>query len=93
MIKVTQLQFEYGHKRVYDDFSLTLAQPGLFDQNGSGKSTLLKILSGLLFTHGGSVAVPGYLAIPWGCVFKQSVVQRGERWSLLFTRPATEGMR
>ncbi|MFZ6720223.1 hypothetical protein [Undibacterium sp. Ji49W] len=64
MIKVTQLQFEYVRKRVYDDFS-----------------------------HGGSVEVLGYPAIPWGCVFKQYVVQRGERRGLPFTHPTTEGAR
>ena len=63
MIKVTQLQFDYGRKRVYDDFSLTLQKPGvygLFGRNGSGKSTLLKILSGLLFPHSGTVDVLGF---------------------------------
>jgi ABC-2 type transport system ATP-binding protein len=62
MINLTNLQFEYGNKRVYDDFSLTLNQPGvvgLFGRNGSGKSTLLKILAGLLFPHGGTVEVLG----------------------------------
>lgn len=63
MIKVTQLQFGYGRKRVYGDFSLELTKPGvyaLFGRNGSGKSTLLKILSGLLFPHTGSVQVLGF---------------------------------
>ena len=52
MIKVENLLFEYGNKRVYDDFSLCISEPGvygLFGRNGSGKSTLLKLLSGLLF--------------------------------------------
>ena len=63
MIKVTELQFEYGRKSVYEDFSLHLTQPGvygLFGRNGSGKSTLLKVLAGLLFPHGGAVEVLGF---------------------------------
>ncbi|PXX34928.1 ATP-binding cassette domain-containing protein [Undibacterium pigrum] len=63
MIKVTELQFEYGRKSVYENFSLHLTQPGvygLFGRNGSGKSTLLKVLAGLLFPHKGVVDVLGY---------------------------------
>ena len=62
MIKVSELQFEYGRKRVYENFSLSLNTPGvygLFGRNGSGKSTLLKILAGLLFAHAGKVEVLG----------------------------------
>lgn len=60
MIHIKQLKFEYGHHSVYNDFALSIDQPGvygLFGRNGSGKSTLLKIIAGLLFPHGGSVSV------------------------------------
>jgi ABC-2 type transport system ATP-binding protein len=63
MIKVENLQFDYGRKRIYDNFSLSLSTPGvygLFGRNGSGKSTLLKILSGLLFPNSGNVDVMGF---------------------------------
>lgn len=63
VISVTNLHFQYGRKRIYDGFELSLTQPGvygLFGRNGSGKSTLLKILAGLLFPAQGEVRVLGY---------------------------------
>ncbi|MCH8618161.1 hypothetical protein [Undibacterium sp. TS12] len=38
MINVTQLQCEYGRSRVDDDFSLTHAQPGVYDWFGHNDS-------------------------------------------------------
>lgn len=63
MIQIDHLSFEYGHKTVYNDFSLAIQDPGiygLFGRNGSGKSTLLKLISGLLFAHGGRLSVMGH---------------------------------
>ncbi|GHA64477.1 ABC transporter ATP-binding protein [Formosimonas limnophila] len=63
MIQIKKLSFEYGQKVVYDDFSLSIQDAGiygLFGRNGSGKSTLLKLISGLLFAHGGTLSVLGH---------------------------------
>lgn len=63
MITVSGLHFHYGRKRIYEDFALSLSQPGtygLFGRNGSGKSTLLKMLSGLLFPARGDIRVLGF---------------------------------
>lgn len=63
MINVSQLNFSYGRNKIFDDFSLKIASPGiygLFGRNGSGKSTLLKIVAGLLFPHKGHVEVLGF---------------------------------
>jgi ABC-2 type transport system ATP-binding protein len=56
------LRFGYGRKALFEQFDLSLANPGLyglFGRNGSGKSTLLKLASGLLFRHGGRLTVGG----------------------------------
>lgn len=62
MIHLSQLNFSYQRKAVYQNFSLAIDKPGvygLFGPNGSGKSTLLKLMSGLLFANAGTLSVCG----------------------------------
>lgn len=63
MIGIEGLGFGYGREELYRDFSLRLAEPGLyglFGRNGSGKSTLLKLMSGLLFPRRGHIRIGGH---------------------------------
>ncbi len=62
MIHIRDLSFQYGKNKIYDQFNLTLDEPGihgLFGTNGTGKSTLLKIINGLLFPTTGQCEVFG----------------------------------
>lgn len=62
MVNVSQLQFRYKKKNVFDNLNLTLQGGhiyGLLGKNGSGKSTLLRSLYGLLYPTSGQVNVLG----------------------------------
>jgi ABC-2 type transport system ATP-binding protein len=51
VIKINELEFKYGNKRVLNNINLTINSGeivGLIGENGAGKTTLLNILLGLL---------------------------------------------
>lgn len=63
VIRIDDLSFAYRKHPLYERFSLSLAEPGVygvFGRNGSGKSTLLKLLAGLLFPRQGRIDVLGF---------------------------------
>lgn len=63
MIRIEDLSFGYRKHRLYERFSLSLTEPGvygIFGRNGSGKSTLLKLLAGLLFPVKGRIEINGF---------------------------------
>lgn len=56
------IEFSYGTRRVFSDFSLSLPRGkmcGLLGPNGSGKSTLLRLVATLDFPHRGVMRVFG----------------------------------
>ena len=62
MIKVQDLSFSYGSKRVLHNISLELSSGniyGLLGENGVGKTTLLTLLCGLKKPQAGSISVDG----------------------------------
>lgn len=64
MIKVENLSFNYGKKKVFDHFQLNLSGGsiyGILGPNGVGKTTLFQLLSGLTFPNDGRVIVNGHV--------------------------------
>ena len=62
-LSVTDVTFDYGARRALDAVGLTVA-PGRFcallGPNGAGKSTLFALISGLVATRRGRVAIAGH---------------------------------
>jgi len=60
MIKIRNIEFSYGKKRIFKDFSLDIDEGeffGIIGPNGSGKSTLIKILLGIFKIRNGKVEI------------------------------------
>lgn len=64
MIKISNLTFGYGRKRIlFQDLNLQMQEGhiyGLLGKNGAGKSTLLKNIAGLVFPQKGTCEVNGH---------------------------------
>ncbi len=64
MIQINNLNYSYakGKKQVFDNFSLTIAEEGVYGllgKNGVGKSTLLNLVSGLLYAPADQLKIDG----------------------------------
>ena len=58
MIKLDNVTFAYGEKRVLENFSYTFPDKGVFaimGESGTGKTTLLRLLGGLETPHSGRI--------------------------------------
>ena len=58
MIKLSNVSFSYGNKKIIDNFSLEITKGDricLFGESGSGKTTLIKLILGLLNADIGKV--------------------------------------
>ncbi len=62
MVNVDKIEFSYGKKNIFENFSLKVNKGeffGIIGPNGSGKSTLLKILLGIFRVKSGTVRING----------------------------------
>lgn len=65
MIKISNLTFGYGKKKLFQNLNLQMQEGhiyGLLGKNGAGKSTLLKNIAGLVFPQKGICEVNGFNA-------------------------------
>lgn len=58
ILNISDLIFEYGDKKVFEDANLIIEEPGIYGlvgPNGSGKTTLLQLIVGLLPLNKGQI--------------------------------------
>ncbi len=64
MVKIKNLSFGYGRKKLFTNLDVQLAPGniyGLLGKNGAGKTTLLKLISGLRYPQDGECQVLDYI--------------------------------
>ena len=62
MIRIDELTFSYGGRRVYDGLCTRFEKGtvyGLLGKNGAGKTTLLRLMAGLMECGGGKIEING----------------------------------
>ena len=62
MLKASQIDFSYGSKQLFNQFSLSLQEhqiTTLIGPNGSGKSTLFRLLTRALRPSAGTITLDG----------------------------------
>ena len=62
LVKITNLNKNYGNKQVLKDINLTIPKGkiiGLLGKNGTGKSTLIKLINDLLTPTSGEILING----------------------------------
>ena len=60
MIKINNLSFSYGEKKIFENFSLLIGDGDrvcIFGNSGCGKTTLLRLLMGLEMPQSGEISV------------------------------------
>ena len=63
-IEISNMNYSYGDKQVFKNFSLTLkwgSTAALIGSSGGGKSTLIKLIAGYLQAQTGSIKIDGQL--------------------------------
>jgi ABC-2 type transport system ATP-binding protein len=66
MIKIENLSYSYGNKKVFEDLSINFTPGniyGLLGKNGTGKSTLFRNICGLLKPKKGTITTYGYSSV------------------------------
>ncbi|MGL5568344.1 MAG: ATP-binding cassette domain-containing protein [Cetobacterium sp.] len=83
MIKLENINFSYGDKKIFQNFSLALEARkfySLLGKNGSGKSTLIKLILGIEEPESGTVTINGLN-------FKENIFECRKEIGMVFQNP------
>lgn len=73
MLKLDNISFSYGDKKIFEDFSLTISENDriwLYGESGSGKTTLTRLLLGLEEAEKGQIVTDK--EFKFSCVFQEN---------------------
>jgi NitT/TauT family transport system ATP-binding protein len=73
MLKLDNISFSYGEKKIFKDFSLTIGENDrlwIYGESGCGKTTLIRLILGLEKVDGGQIVKDKDLKL--SCVFQEN---------------------